>query len=195
MYQIKNPVILDEYIKVASFKLDVSQTILKTQIMNKQSEMFGVIENSDRVIVKKTYDNPSDAMEENLIKLVFSAHDDAKLHYIKEKLKDYSSSSKILSTIEKRLDGVNNIDELAKKLFLEFYNEQDIQNQISDDIFSSHEFDNLSIEDYCRAVDETLLRINRLAENSRKDELKKMLRNDAISEQEKLKILQSISKN
>ena len=40
LYQIKNPVILDEYIKVASFKLDVSQNNLKTQILNKQSDEF-----------------------------------------------------------------------------------------------------------------------------------------------------------
>ena len=43
LHQIKNPVILDDYIKVASFKLDVSESILKTQIQNKQGEEFGVL--------------------------------------------------------------------------------------------------------------------------------------------------------
>ncbi|MBR2069529.1 MAG: DNA primase [Candidatus Gastranaerophilales bacterium] len=195
LYQIKNPVILDEYIKVASFKLDVSQTILKTQIMNKQSEVFGIMQVQNEPQIKRNNENPYEAMEENLVKLVFSAHDEAKLYYIKDKLKEYSSISKILCSIEKQLNEVNNIDELAKKLFLEFYNEQEIQNKISDNIFSSHEFDNLSLEDYCKAVDETLLRLYKLQEESKKDELRKMLRDDAISQQEKLQILQSISKN
>ena len=44
LYQIKNPVILDEYIKVASFKLDVSINNLKTQIQNRQGDEFEVLE-------------------------------------------------------------------------------------------------------------------------------------------------------
>ena len=194
LYQIKNPVILDEYIKVASFKLGVSQTIIKTQVMNKQSEIFGILQVQQEPQIRRSNDNPHEAMEENLVKLVFCAHEDDKLNYIKNKLKDYLPTSKILNSIKKQLDEINNVDELAKKLFLEFYNEQEIQNKISDNIFSSHEFNNLSLENYCKAVDESILRLEKLQEESKKNELKKLLKDNTISQQEKLQILQNISK-
>ncbi len=194
LYQIKNPVILDEYIKVASFKLDVSQTIIKTQVLNKQSELFETSQVEQKVQVKRNNDNPLDAFEENLCKLVFSAHNEAKFNYIKDKLKDYEATSKILITIENKLNEVNNIDELAKKLFLEFYNEQETENKISDNIFSSHELDNMNLENYFKAVDESFARLRAFREETKKDELRKILKDNNISEQEKLEILQTISK-
>ena len=83
---------------------------------------------------------------------------------------------------------VNNVDELAKKLFLGFYNEQHIQKKISDNIFSSHEFNNLNTEDYKKAVDETLTRLNKLKIQYKKDELKKMLKDNTLTAEEKLQI-------
>ena len=89
---------------------------------------------------------------------------------------------------DKKFYEVNNVDELAKKLFLEFYNEQHIQKKISDNIFSSHEFNNLSLEDYKRAIDETISRLNKLNEQQKKNELKKLLKDNSLSQEEKLKI-------
>ena len=194
LYQIKNPVILDEYIKVASFKLGVSQNILKTQIMNKQSEVFGLVEANRELDTKRNNDDPFGAMEENQIKLLFSANNQSKLDYIKEKLKNYNSQSEILCVIKEKINEINNVEELAKKLFFEFYNEQEIKRKISDNIFSSHEFDNLTLEDYIKAVDETFFRLNKLKEESKKEELRKLLKDEQISQEEKLKILQTISK-
>lgn len=200
LYQIKNPVILDDYIKVASFKLDVSQNILKTQVQNKQMEEFGIlkIQDNEHIKIFKQQDSKTqeEMMEENLIRLTFSANNENKINCIKQSIKGYESinetNSKILNAIEKRLNEVNNVDELAKKLFLEFYSEQNIQKQISDNIFSSHEFDNLTDDDYNKAVKETLSRLNKIKIQARHEELKKMLRDKNLSQQEKLKISQEI---
>lgn len=196
--QIKNPVILDDYIKVASFKLDVSQNNLKTQILNKQSDEFAILKAEDenhltsRKNISKDGASQLDMMEENLIKLAFSANDSGKQNYFREKINGYKcqneDNSKILDAIDKNFHEVNNVDELAKKLFLGFYNEQHIQKKISDNIFSSHEFNNLSQEDYKKAIDETISRLNKLNEIRKKNELKKMLKDDTLSAEEKLKI-------
>lgn len=195
--QIKNPVILDDYIKVASFKLDVSQSILKTQIQNKQSEEFGIlkIEDNNFMSAKKiaqNSDNQYELMEENLIRLAFAANEQEKQNYFKQKSAQYKcfneDNGKILDSIDKKITEVNNVDELAKKLFLGFYNEQHIQKKISDNIFSSHEFNNLSQDDYKKAVDETLSRLNMLQVQHKKNELKKMLKDDTLSAEEKLRI-------
>ena len=195
--QIKNPVILDDYIKVASFKLDVAQNILKTQIQNKQGEEFGIlkIENDNFLSTKKITQNGDsqyELMEENLIRLAFAANEQEKLNYFRQKSANYkcfnADNGKILDSIDKKITEVNNVDELAKKLFLGFYNEQHIQKKISDNIFSSHEFNNLSQEDYKKAVDETLTRLNMLQVQHKKNELKKMLKDDTLSAEEKLRI-------
>ena len=198
--QIKNPVILDDYIKVASFKLDVSQTILKTQILNKQTDEFGIlkIENeqsfNSRKIIKNDSKSQYELMEENLIKLAFAALKTEERNYFSEKISSYicenEDNAKILNVIDKNLAQVNNVDELAKKLFLEFYNEQHIQKKISDNIFSSHVFNNLSLEDYKRAVDETFIRLAKLKEQNKKENLRKMLKDNTLSQEEKLKLSQ-----
>lgn len=198
LYQIKNPVILDDYIKVASFKLEVAESILKDQILNKQNEEFGVLKVEDdnllnhKKLINKDSISQLESMEENLIKLAFAANDLTKLNFFKERLKDYNSSDsdnfRILESIDKNFDKVNNVDELAKKLFLEFYNEQQVQKKISDNIFSSQVFNNLSLEDYQKAVDETFLRLNKLKKQNRKEELKRMLKDESLSAEEKLKI-------
>ena len=202
LYQIKNLVILDDYIKTASYKLEVSENILKTQILNKQNEEFGIlkIENDDfensRKLIQKDSKSQIELMEENIIKLTFSANDNEKKKYIEDRISTYTSNdetiSKILSSIEKTLQTVNNVDELAKKLFLEFYNNNEIQKKISDDIFTSQEFNNLTFEDYKMAIDETFMRLDNIKMQIKKEKLKKMLKDENISQEEKLKISQQI---
>ncbi len=198
LYQIKNSVILDDYIKAAAFKLDVAETILKTQIINKQQDEFGILKVENENLIDKiklsnrASSNLYELMEQNLIKLAFAANTEDKKIYLQKKLSGYSSqdmeNSKILESIDKKFLEVNNVDELAKKLFLGFYNEQHIQKKISDNIFSSHEFNNLSQDDFMQAVDETFERLENLKQQYRKNELKKMLKNNNLTEEEKLVI-------
>ena len=194
--QIKNPVILDEYIKVASFKLDVSENILKNQVKsNQQGEnLVMVAQDIDFVPIRKTLSNDDqyETMEENLIKLAFCADNDVKKNFFKENSSTYlaqnQENQKILDVIDKCILEINNVDELAKKIFLEFYNNQNIQKKISDNIFSSQQFNNLSTEDYKKAIAETLTRLKKLKQQNKKEELKKLLKDDSLSEEEKLKI-------
>ena len=198
LYEIKNPVILDDYIKVAAFKLNVAESILKTQVSNKQADLFGLItdENNIHISPKKLMgtDNSdiSSMMEENIIKLALAANSEDKKNYFLSKYKDYiaqdSENARIIAEIDKNFNEVNNIDELAKKLFFSFYNEQHIQKKISDNIFSSQEFNNMTLEAYERAIDETIERLNKLKHKAKREKLKKMLKDNSISEEQKLQI-------
>ena len=196
--EIKNPVISDDYIKVASFKLGVSEEILKAQVKNKQQDEFLILKVENELplninkIIQKDTQNQLELMEENLIKLGFSANDYEKQNYFREKIKNIKlnneANSRVLQSIDKKIDEVNNVDELAKKVFFEFYSEQEIQKKISDNIFSSHEFDNLTQENYKKAIDETLTRLNKLKHQYKKDELKRLLKDDSLSQEEKEKL-------
>ena len=126
------------------------------------------------------------------MKLAFAADSIEKRNYFKEKASSYKcqneDNTKILDSIDKNFYEVNNVNELAKKLFLEFYNEQHIQKKISDNMFSSQVFNNLSHEDYKKAIDETISRLNKLNEQQKRNELKKLLKNENLSAEEKLQI-------
>lgn len=201
LYQIKNPVILDDYIKVAAFKLDVAEQILKTQVQNKQGSEDGdfqilKIENDElsnsRKILSEDNHSQYDLMEEYLIKLAFAANSPDKVNYFKQKLPEIEvkndENRRLLAEIDKNFYEVNNVDELAKKVFYEFYNEQHIQKKISNNILLSNEFCNLSFEDYAKAIDETLQRLKTLEKQHKKDELKRLLKDNTLSKEEKLKI-------
>lgn len=196
--EIKNPVICDDYIKEASFKLGVSEEILNSQVKNKQQDETFILKVENEIpvnlnkIIQKDTQNQLELMEENLIKLGFSANDSEKQNYFKEKITglelENEANLRVLKTIDKKIYEVNNVDELAKKVFLEFYSEQEIQKKISDNIFSSHEFDNLSQEDYKRAIDETLTRLKRIKQQNKKDKLKRLLKDDSLSQEEKMNL-------
>ena len=196
--EIKNPIICDDYIKVASFKLGVSEENIKAQVKNKQQGENNVLRVENEIplriskLAQKDSQDQLELMEENLIKLGFSANNSEKQKYFKIKIADLKTDNeanlRILHSIDKKIHEVNNVDELAKKVFLEFYNEQDIQKKISDNIFSSHEFINLSQEDYKKAIDETLTRLNKLKQQYKKDKLKRLLKDDTLSQEEKMKL-------
>ncbi len=203
--EIKNPVILDEYIKRAAFKLDVKEGIIKNQVTSKQQDDFAQNfaslqeqnKNKGKVLnIKKDIQSRLVSMEENLIKLAFAATDSEKQEYFSKKIKDYVPIDKtnlmLLEGISKCISEVSNTDELAKKLFLGFYNEQQMQKKISDNIFSSHEFVDLDQEKYKLALDETFMRLNKLKEQNKKDELKRKLMDDSLSAEEKMDISSKI---
>ena len=148
--------------------------------------------------VDKSSSNLYELMEENLLKLAFVADINDKQKYFIDKIKDYKcqneDNARILESIDKYFKEVNNVDELAKKLFLEFYNVQNVQKKISDNIFSSHEFNNLSLEDYKKAIDETISRLKKINEQQEKEKLKKMLKDENLSAEEKLQISAKIFK-
>jgi len=198
LYQIKNSVILDDYIKVGAFKLGVSENALKAQIKNKQSDEFQIlkIENDElknsRKVLSEENISQYDLMEENLIKLAFAANTPEKTDCFKEMIAGCDikneENARLLAAIDKNFYEVNNVDELAKKVFYEFYNEQHIQKKISSNIMLSGEFNNLSFEDYQKAITETLERLKLLEKQTKKDALKRQLKDTTLSKEEKLKI-------
>ena len=205
LYQIKNPVILDDYIRSSAFKLQVSESILKTQIKNKQASEFGILEVENDNIINpvrnpiKSKDSIYDSMEENLIKLSFAANTPEKRNYLISNIigwePENEENSKILDAIKDKFKEINNVDELAKKLFFGFYNEQHIQKKISDNIFASHEFNDLGYEAYQQAIDETLSRLKDMKKKNLNEELKRKLKDNSISKEEKLQISAQIFQN
>lgn len=198
--EIQNPVILSDYIRNTSYKLNIEEEILKNQVQKaKYKNSMPDEEYSSNPVQKTPSRQAKDLntrytlMENNLIKLAFVANTPEKRNFYSHAISAYKAKDeanfKIITSIDNALREVNNIDELAKKLFCEFYNSTDIQQKLSDEIFSSAEYENLDYENYIQAVNETFERLNNINDRLKKHELRQKIKDKSLSEDEKLKIL------
>ena len=199
--EIQNPVILADYIRNTSYKINIDEEILKNEVQKaKRKSMlpqgeFDALQNVQKTSnsAAKDLNTRYTLMENNLIKLAFVANTPEKRNFYSHAISTYKPKNeanlKIITSIDNALREVNNIDELAKKLFCEFYNSTDIQQKLSDEIFSSTEYENLNYENYIQAVNETFERLNNIDNKLKKHELRQKIKDKSLSEDEKLKIL------
>ena len=197
--EIQNPVILSEYIKNISFKINLDEEILKTQIekskyKNESFEEFEVATpKTQPKYSSKDLNTRYNLMENNLIKLAFVANTPEKKNFYIHAISTYKAHSEancaIIAAIDKALGEINNIDELAKKVFCEFYNNKDMQKKLSDEIFASAQYENLDYENYIQAVNEIFERLNSISEKLRNYELKQKIKDSTLSESEKRELL------
>lgn len=198
--EIQNPVILSDYTRNTSYKLNIEEEILKNQVQKAKYKNSMPDEEYSSNPVQKTPNRQAKdlntrytLMENNLIKLAFVANTPEKRNFYSHAISAYKAKDeanfKIITSIDNALREVNNIDELAKKLFCEFYNSTDIQQKLSDEIFSSTEYENLDYENYIQAVNETFERLNNINSRLKKHELRQKIKDKSLSEDEKLKIL------
>lgn len=199
--EIQNPVILADYIRNTSYKINIDEEILKNEVQKaKRKSMLPQGEVDVSQNIQKTSNRAAKdlntrytLMENNLIKLAFVANTPEKRNFYSHAISTYKPKNeanlKIITSIDNALREVNNIDELAKKLFCEFYNSTDIQQKLSDEIFSSTEYENLNYENYIQAVNETFERLNNIDNKLKKHELRQKIKDKSLSEDEKLKIL------
>ncbi len=199
--EIQNPVILADYIRNTSYKINIDEEILKNEVQKaKRKSMlpqgeFDALQNVQKTSNRaaKDLNTRYTLMENNLIKLAFVANTPEKRNFYSHAISTYKPKNeanlKIITSIDNALREVNNIDELAKKLFCEFYNSTDIQQKLSDEIFSSTEYENLNYENYIQAVNETFERLNNIDNKLKKHELRQKIKDKSLSEDEKLKIL------
>ena len=197
--EIQNPVILSDYIKNTSFKLNLDEEILKTQVQKSmyKNNSLGEQQNKEQSFLlrfaSKDLKTKYTLMENNLIKLAFAANTPEKRNFYLHAINSYKvhdqDNQTIITSIDKALGEVNNIDELAKKLFCEFYNNTTIQKKLSDEIFSSTQYENLNYENYIQAVNEIFERLGNISSRLEKNELRQKIKDKSLSESEKLELL------
>lgn len=204
--EIKNSVILGDYVKNASFQLKIDEQILKKQVSKLQNmtnvtnyeDEFETLNSTEEI--DKTFDNSASSryerMESNLVKLALVANTPEKRVYYTQLIKDYeptnSHNGRLIATIDKLLFEVNNVEELAKKIFLEFCSDEIVQKEVTNLIYSSSEYEKLTYEDYTQALCETFERLNNIKRQILKEDIRAKYKNPEISEEEKIKISEEI---
>ncbi len=204
LQEIKNPIILADYIKNISFKLNIDESVIKRQVEARQIQSEDLYQNvtiePSKILFKKIAKNNLqmryERMETNLIKLALQANTPEKKSYFSQAVNGYKPKSeanfKILEDIDKTISESDNVESIAKNLFSKFYNDNDIQKYLSELIFSSAEFEKLSYNDYISSVQETFARLNNLDIMHKKEELRQKNRQKDISEEDKIIISKEI---
>ncbi len=204
LQEIKNPIILADYIKNISFKLNIDETVLKRQVEASQVHSEELYQNvtiePSKFLYKKIAKNNLNAryerMEGNLIKLALQANTPEKKVYFAQAINGYKpkcdANFKILENIDKTILEADNVESIAKKLFSKFYDDNEAQKDLTDKVFSSQEFEKLSYNDYIQSVQETFLRLNELEKNLKKEELRQKNRKADATEEDKIIITKEI---
>ena len=204
LQEIKNPIILADYIKNISFKLNIDETVIKRQVEACQVQSDDLYQNvtiePSKVLFKKIAKNNLNAryerMETNLIKLALQANTPEKKVYFVQAVEGYKpkheANFRILEDIDKTITEADNVESIAKKVLSKFYNDNSMQSYVTEIIFSSAEFEKLNYNDYAQSVRETFSRLQQLDRMNKREELRQKNRQKNISEEDKITISKEI---
>ena len=197
--EIQNPVILADYVRVVSFKIDVDELILKKEVNKLQENLIPYGDNVIPYRTKSRHNSIEDrieTMEKKLLELGMCANTQEKVSSYLEFTKDYEPKSPECASIFKEIKEMltNNIDfeNIAKKLLLKFYNDIGIQKQISDLIFKSSEYENISSTDFSCSLAEIFNRLKRLNVKMEVERLKERYNDESLTEDEKIQLSRQI---
>lgn len=199
--EIKNPVILSDYIRATAYKIDVDEMILKKQVSYLQNADTSFVSTNVIPFVRRNKQKEDlklryESIESRLIELGLQASEHDKVSSFLELTKDYvcgtETNSLILSELREILSCEHNFSDVAKKLFLKFYNDNEIQKRLSDMVFASSEFENITSEDFTCSLVEIFKRLKDLNKKIKIEELKNKYNQPDISEEEKIKVSREI---
>ena len=148
--EIQNPVILSDYVRDSAYKINVDEMILKRQVNNLQETTS---DNYDTNIVpfirkdksKNSLEKRCEAIETKLIELGMQANSKEKVSAFLEFTSNYepkgASNAVILKEMVEILTNDTDCFDVAKKVFSKFYNDSEIQKQLTELVFVSGEYE------------------------------------------------------
>ncbi len=199
--EIQNPVILSDYVRRTSYKIEVDEIILKKEVLKLQENLYIPQNNSIVPFTRKNRDKRSlqdrlDMIELKLIELGMQANTNEKVNSFLDFTSDYKSENErnqtIIEEIRKILTCENNCENLAKNLLLKFYNDIEIQKQVSNLVFASGEYENISPNDFACSLVEVFSRLKTIKNKLEIEKLKNRYKEPNISEEEKIKVSKQI---
>lgn len=200
--EIQNPVILSDYIRNTAYKIDVDEMILKKEI-NYLQNTNDIVYGSSNVIpfIKRNKSRISSAerykiTESRLVELAFAINSKEKRISYLEYIKDYEPAGELNSAAIKEIREILQNDEenfdVAKKLFLKFYNDNEIRKQLTDMAFASSEYENITSEDFTCSLVEVFSRLKELKKKIEIEKLKNRYNDKNATEEERIKVSREI---
>ena len=162
--EIKNDIILNEYIKIVSARINVEENAIKKQLKINTPEnpsKFAL----QKINVKKRI-NPSEKAQKNLLSMYLTSVDETNIRTLNEKISQIEFNEKlryVKNTIDKLINTVNNELDLINNLYVAFAEENEFKEIITDLVYISDSFKNLSRTDFYAVIDENIQTIKKNA--------------------------------
>ena len=206
--EINNNIVRGEYVKIVAGRLDITEQAL-------QNEMKKYLNNSQfntyyskpqpqaqlAPIVKKSL-NISEKAQKNLLSMYLVNESTYSIQTLSNILKDVDFTNETLiivkNTIDKLVQRINNVKELTETLYTEFAEDYEVKDIITDLIYLSDSFKDLSDSDFKTAIEENIETINAFNETEVKNRLRsqyKEVNDDDIKAVEKQIQLKELLKN
>lgn len=170
LLEINNNIIQDEYIKLVSAKLDIDENSLKKELRKGSfNEPLHPNKRSNQLvpIVKKSL-NISEKAQKNLLSMYLISESTYSIQTLNNILKEveYTNNTLIIvkDTIDKLSQRVNNVKELTETLYTEFAEDYEVKDIITDLIYLSDSFKDMSDKDFKIAINENIETINAFKE-------------------------------
>lgn len=187
--EINNDIIRDEYAKVVCAQLNIDENSLKRELKKGLNDTFAAPVKQQKVIapiVKKSL-SISEKAQKNLLSMYLIEESSYSIQTLNSILKDveYTNNTLIIvkDTIDKLSQRVNNVKELIETLYTEFAEDYEVKDIITDLIYLSDSFKNLSEKDFKNAINENIAKIAAFKEKEAQSHLRtqyKKLNDDEI---------------
>ncbi len=172
--EIENNIVQNEYIKLVSTQLEVDEVALSKEISKGKSVNYAPIEIKNQIVTKTS--NISEKGQKNLLSLylIDESHlDFSTLSNIIKNVKfDNEKLNVLRNTIDKLICQVNNVEKLIGTLYTQFAEDDEIKEIITDLIYLSESFKNLSEKDFKAVVYENVQKIEQFHSNQEKKQLR-----------------------
>ena len=206
--EINNNIVRGEYVKIVANRLDINEggmhNELKKYLNNGFSDTYSpkpAVKKQLAPIVKKSL-NISEKAQKNLLSMYLVNESTYSIQTLSNILKDVDFTNETLiivkNTIDKLVQRINNVKELTETLYTEFAEDYEVKDIITDLIYLSDSFKDLSEKDFKTAINENIETINAFKEKEVKSHLRsqyKEVNDDDIKAIEKQIQLKELLKN
>ena len=172
--EIPNNIVQNEYIRLISDRINIDEKAMIREV--NRSKMMNTLENKDFSGIVTKSSNICEKAQKNLLSLFLICESNADKKYLSEIVKDVQFTDKnliiIQQTIDKLLCQVNNkVENLIQALYRQFAEDNQLKDIITDLIYISESFKNLSESDFKAAARENKAKILRCQNDFEKKEL------------------------
>ncbi len=199
--EINNNIVRDEYVKIVAQSLDVTENSIRQELKKGFSNTFLPpvrVEKNTAPIVKKSL-NISEKAQKNLLSMYLIDESPYSIQTLNSFLKDveYTNDKLIIvkNTIDKLSQRVNNVKELIETLYTEFAEDYEVKEIITDLIYLSDSFKDLSEKDFKNAINENIAKIAAFKEKEAQNHLRSQYKNLNDDEIQAIQIQMQLREN
>ena len=172
--EIPNNIVQNEYIKLVSDRIDIDEQAMIREV-NKSRMTKTYTESAQTRIVTKS-SNISEKAQKNLLSLFLTGGSNSDIYYLKEAIKNVKFIDKNLIIIKDAIDKLsceinNDVDKLIQTLYIQFADNNELKDIITDLIYIADSFKNLTERDFKAAVRDNTNCLQKCQFNREKDEI------------------------